>query len=95
MPMLKVWTDDAWEDYLYWQVQDRKTLKRINALIKDIERNGESAGIGKPEPPKGNLSGFWSRRIDQVNRIVYRVRRTSEGIQQLDVDNGYAGLMDR
>ena len=93
--MLKVWTDDAWEDYLYWQVQDRKTLKRINALIKDIGRNGGSAGLGKPEPLKGNLSGFWSRRIDQVNRIVYRVRRTSEGIQQLDVDNGYAGLMDR
>jgi toxin YoeB len=72
--MIKVWHDDAWEDYLYWQTQDRKTLKRINKLIQDIERNGQEEGIGKPEPLKGNLSGWWSRRIDECNRIVYRLR---------------------
>ena len=64
------WEDEAWEDYLYWQGQDKKTLKRINALIKDIQRNPYD-GIGKPEPLKGNLSGMWSRRIDDANRIVY------------------------
>ena len=63
----------AWADYLYWQTQDKKTLKRINELIKDIERNG-NFGIGKPEPLKGNLSGLWSRRIDEYNRLVYRIR---------------------
>ena len=71
--MTKIWQDEAWEDYLYWQMQDKKTLKRINQLIKDIERNGYD-GIGKPEPLKGDLSGFWSRRIDDKNRIVYRIR---------------------
>lgn len=67
--MKKVWFDEAWEDYLYWQTQDRKTLKRINALLKDIER-GNFDGIGKPEPLKGELSGFWNRRIDDANRFV-------------------------
>lgn len=71
--MLKIWFDAAWEDYVYWQAQDKKTLKRINALIKDIER-GNFDGLGKPEPLKGDLSGFWSRRIDEVNRLVYRIR---------------------
>lgn len=70
--MIKIWQDDAWEDYLYWQKQDKKTLKRINQLLKDIDRNGYE-GIGKPEPLSGNLSGFWSRRIDDKNRIVYRI----------------------
>ncbi len=70
--MIKVWDDDAWDDYLYWQKQDRKTLKRINALLKDIDRNGYE-GIGKPEPLRENLSGWWSRRIDDCNRIVYRI----------------------
>lgn len=70
--MKKVWFEEAWNDYTYWQTQDKKTLKRINALIKDIERN-HFEGIGKPEPLKGDLSGFWSRRIDDVNRIVYRI----------------------
>ena len=69
----KIWSDDAWEDYLYWQANDKKTLKRINALIKDIERNGVLDGIGKPEPLKGNLSGEYSRRIDEKNRLVYHL----------------------
>ncbi len=62
----------AWEDYLYWQTQDKKTLKRINQLIKDIQRNPFD-GLGKPEPLKNDLSGLWSRRIDDSNRLVYRV----------------------
>ncbi len=61
----------AWEDYLYWQGQDKKTLKRINALLKDIVRD-PFEGIGKPEPLRGELSGWWSRRIDDVNRLVYQ-----------------------
>ena len=71
--MNKIWFDEAWEDYLYWQTQDKKTLKRINQLIRDVER-GNFDGIGKPEPLKGELSGFWSRRIDDVNRLVYRIK---------------------
>lgn len=70
--MIKVWSELAWEDYLWWQAHDRKMLKRINQLIRDIERNPFS-GIGKPEPLRGNLSGMWSRRIDQSNRLVYEV----------------------
>lgn len=70
--MKKIWFEEAWEDYLYWQTQDKKTLRRINTLLKDIERNS-FAGIGKPEPLKGELSGFWSRRIDDANRFVYRI----------------------
>ncbi len=70
--MKKIWFDEAWEDYLYWQTQDKKTLKRSNLLLKDIER-GHFDGLGKPEPLKGDLSGFWSRRIDDVNRLVYRI----------------------
>lgn len=64
------WTREAWKDYLYWQKQDRKTLKRINKLIIDTQR-APFEGIGKPEPLKENLSGFWSRRIDEDNRLVY------------------------
>ena len=74
--MRLLWEDDAWEDYLYWQTQDRKMLKRVNALIKDICRSTFD-GIGKPEPLKHKLSGWWSRRIDEANRIVYYER---EGI---------------
>lgn len=70
--MRKIWHETAWSDYLYWQTQDKKTLKRINTLIKDIERNS-NLGIGKSEPLKGNLSGLWSRRIDEYNRLVYRI----------------------
>lgn len=68
--MKLLWEETAWEDYCYWQTQDKKTLRRINALIKDIQRNSFD-GIGKPEPLKDNLSGWWSRRIDDTNRIVY------------------------
>lgn len=71
--MNKVWAPEAWTDYIWWQTQDRKTLKRINSLIKDIERNGLSDGMGKPEALRGDLSGFWSRRIDGQNRLVYRI----------------------
>jgi toxin YoeB len=66
------WTQAAWANYVYWQTQDRKTLKRINALIADALRK-PFEGIGKPEPLRENLSGFWSRRIDQANRLVYAV----------------------
>lgn len=66
------WDIDAWNDYVYWQTQDRKTLKRINLLIKDISRS-PFEGLGKPEPVKGTLTGFWSRRIDEENRLVYVV----------------------
>lgn len=71
--MRLAWDERAWSDYLYWQGQDRKTLKRINALIRDIQRSPYS-GIGKPEPLGENLSGVWNRRIDEVNRIVYYVK---------------------
>lgn len=70
--MIKAWDDFAWDDYMYWQAQDKKTLKRINQQLLDIDRNGYS-GIGKPEPLKGNLQGYWSRRIDDTNRLVYRI----------------------
>ena len=68
--MRLLWEDRAWDDYLYWQKQDKKTLKRINTLINDIKRNPFD-GIGKPEPLKENLSGYWNRRIDDKNRVVY------------------------
>ena len=71
--MHKIWHDEAWEDYLYWQTQDKKTLRRINNLIKDIDRNGYQS-MGKPEALSGDLSGFWSVRIDKQNRIVFRIR---------------------
>ena len=77
--MYKIWFDEAWDDYLYWQSQDKKTLNRINGLIRDIERNNFD-GIGKPEPLKGELSGFWSRRIDDTNRLVYRI---SNGVLEI------------
>lgn len=70
------WTDEAWAGYLYWQTQDKKTLKRINKLITDVKRL-PFEGIGKPEPLKENLSGFWSRRIDDTNRLVYAVDRSA------------------
>lgn len=69
----KIWSDKSWDDYLYWQSQDKKTLKRINQLIKDIERNGAAEGIGDPEPLKGNLQGEFSRRINEKDRLVYHI----------------------
>ena len=69
---LLCWTDEAWNDYVYWQGQDKKTLKRINTLINDVKRS-PFEGIGKPEPLKENLVGFWSRRIEDTNRLVYAV----------------------
>lgn len=72
--MIKSWTDDAWEDFEYWTRQDKKTLKRILQLLKDIDRNRNGYdGIGKPERLSGDLSTYWSRRIDNENRIVYRI----------------------
>ena len=71
--MRKLWTDIGWDNYLYWQTQDKKTLKKLNALISDIERSPYE-GIGKPEPLKHELSGWWSRQIDDTNRIVYRIK---------------------
>ena len=70
--MNKIWFDKAWDDYIFWQTQDRSTLKRVNEIIKNAERD-PFHGLGKPEPLKGELSGFWSRRIDDKNRRVYRV----------------------
>jgi len=69
--MRLLWEESAWEEYCSWQIEDKKTLKRINSLIKDIQRDFYN-GIGKPEPLRGNLSGWWSRRIDETNRVVYR-----------------------
>ena len=70
--MDKIWQDAAWTDYLFWQTQDKKTLKKINRLIQDIDRNGYHCQ-GQPEPLKGDLSGFWSVHIDEKNRIVFRI----------------------
>ena len=79
--MIKAWDDFAWEDYLYWQKQDKKTLKRINNLIQDIDRNGYD-GIGKPEALTGNLQGYWSRRIDEKHRLVYGIKNNRIEILQ-------------
>jgi toxin YoeB len=70
--MKYIFTQQAWEEYLYWQTADRHMLKRINELLKDIARN-KYTGIGKPEPLKENLSGYWSRRINDTHRLVYRL----------------------
>ena len=70
--MRKIWAEEAWGEYLYWQNQDRKTLNRINKLIKDIERNGNT-GIGNPESLKYEWAGFWSREIDTKNRLIYQI----------------------
>ena len=69
--MNKIFADTGWEDYLYWQTEDRKTLKKINQLVNDIARNGNEC-LGKPEPLSGNLSGYWSRRINDKDRLIYR-----------------------
>ena len=79
--MTKLWDDEAWEDFEYWTQADRTTLKRILRLLQDIERNGYQ-GIGNPEPLRGDWSGFWSRRIDDKNRLVYRIREGRVEIAQ-------------
>lgn len=76
-----VFDDDAWDDYVYWQTQDRKVHKRINTLIRDIERNGNE-GIGKPEALKHGFHGFWSRRITDEHRLVCKVTETDVYIAQ-------------
>ena len=73
--VLLVWDDNAWQDYLWWQQQDRKILKRINLLLQDITRNGNE-GIGKPEPLKYDFAGYWSRRITDEHRLVYKLTET-------------------
>ena len=73
--VLLVWDDNAWQDYLWWQQQDRKILKRINLLLQDITRNGNE-GIGKPEPLKYDFAGYWSRRITDEHPLVYKVTET-------------------
>ena len=70
--MNKVFTDDGWKDCVYCLTKDRKTLKKINQLLDDISRNGKE-GIGKPEPLVGNLSGYWSRRINDKERLIYKI----------------------
>ena len=91
--MRKTWFDDAWGDYLYWQDQDKKTLKKINRLIQDIERNGYH-GIGKPEPLKESLSGWWSVKIDEKNRIVFKISGEDDG-QILEISQCGSHYRDR
>lgn len=71
--MRKIFSESAWADYLHWQESDKKILKRINLLLKDIDRN-KFEGLGKPEPLKENYSGWWSRRIDDGHRLIYRIK---------------------
>lgn len=79
--MIKSWSDEAWEDFEYWTKQDKKTFKKILQLIKDIDRNGYKS-IGHPEPLKENLSGYWSVKIDDKNRIVFRIKENRLEIVQ-------------
>lgn len=74
-------SEKAWSEYLYWQSQDKKTLKRINQLLQDISRNGYN-GLAKSEPLKGDLSGYWSKRIDETNRLVFRIMENTIEIIQ-------------
>ena len=84
--MRKLWQDEAWEEYLHWQTQDKKTLKKINKLLTDIDRNGYQC-TGKSEPLSGNLAGYWSVRIDEKNRIVFRI--DSENIEIIQCGTHY------
>lgn len=70
--MLKFFTENGWIDYLFWQSEDKKTIRKINELLKDIERNGNT-GLGKPEPLSGSLAGYWSKRINEKDRLVYGI----------------------
>ncbi len=80
--MKLIFSENAWEDYLYWQRTDKKILKRINELIKDIQRN-KYEGVGKPEPLKHNLSGYWARRITNEHRLIYKIEKDRIMIAQL------------
>lgn len=80
--MRLVFSEEAWEDYQYWQRTDKKTLRRVNELIRDIARN-QHQGLGKPEPLRHNLAGYWSRRIDSEHRLVYRIEGDDVLIAQL------------
>ena len=80
--MKRIFSENAWEDYLYWQKTDKKILNRINKLIKEIKRE-PFEGVGKPEPLKHSLAGYWSRRISEEHRIVYRVTEDAVLIAQL------------
>lgn len=80
--MKLIFSENAWDDYIYWQNTDKKIAKRINMIIKDIQRN-KYEGIGKPEPLKHNLSGYWSRRINSAHRIVYKIENDGILIAQL------------
>ena len=84
--MKKIWHDDAWADYIYWQTQDKKILKKINRLLTDIDRNGYQC-IGKPEALSGNLAGCWSVHIDEKNRIVFRI--SGENLEILQCGSHY------
>ena len=86
--MKKIWSEKSWDDYLYWQKQNKNLLKKINLLIRDIERN-PFEGLGKPEPLKENLSGWWSRRIDDTHRIVYRVEKDNRVVRKLQFQNNF------
>jgi len=88
--MKYVFTQQAWEDYLYWQTTDRQMIKRINTLLKDISRN-KYTGIGKPEPLKDNLSGYWSRRVNNTHRLVYRLTDDSGDICEIYQCKGHYG----
>jgi len=81
--MIKAWHERAWEEYTYWQNQDKKTLKKINSLIKGIERNGYN-GIGNPEPLKHGLSGWWSVEIDSKNRLIFKISKL-DNHQTIDI----------
>ncbi|BAS15566.1 toxin YoeB [Arthrobacter sp. Hiyo8] len=80
--MRLIWSSAAWDDYVWWQSQDRKTLKRINGLLQDIARHGNE-GIGKPEPLKHGFHGYWSRRITDEHRLVYKFVETDDGVEVL------------
>ena len=80
--MKKIFSDRAWEDYLYWQKNDKRMLKKVNESIRDIDRN-QHEGIGKPEPLRHSLSGFWSRRINEEHRLIYRIMEDGIHIAQM------------
>ena len=85
--MNKIFSDSAFENYLYWQMQDKKTLRKINNLLKDIDRNGYNC-IGKPEPLKGDKSGWWSVRIDEKNRLIFKIENDEIEIAQCGTHYG-------